>query len=646
MSEEKKLAVLIDSDNVSAKYAQFVMNEVQKYGVPTYKRVYGDWEKGGNGWHAPAVNYSIMPVQQTSYVAGKNATDFSMIIDAMDILYTGNVDGFVLVTSDSDFTRLAIRLREAGKLVVGIGELKTPRPFTVSCHHFCYLNQIGEMEASCDEPAIRKAVLTFVTDNKDERLDLARISAVLTSKFGNINFDELGYKRFSNFIDSFPELRRNNTFVSLRKKRQEQPAPARAVEAATEQSISAAMQEYLSEHEPENDNMLKLESYLNSRFGKIDFAKFGSARFARFIDKLPQFTRTGTLVKPAEAAPEVTLDAGSYRREVMTYAGDNMPDGGNLGQLNNELMAAYGKSYIDDMGYGDFRALLSSVPDIKISKNRAFSLVQPVINAVAPAESAKSAKPEKPEKSETLPRDTKSTAEKVAEVIAEVNAPSAAEGSENSVMIEDAEKAESAENAAAAEDSGNISNNDNPGRSKKDKTAKSAKSDDEESAEDSASADNASESAEPAGNEDQTEKPEINAVKREVLQFVAGSEKGGSLSGLGRDLSGKYGKDFLKELGFTSMRKLAAEISGIVIRNNKLYISDEFAKQTEEIEQFVNEFARAEGSHSIRALGIQLKEKFEGFDFRNYGFARFTDFINAIDGVKADRYHVRAVEQG
>ena len=121
MSEEKKLAVLIDSDNVSAKYAQFVMNEVQKYGVPTYKRVYGDWEKGGNGWHAPAVNYSIMPVQQTSYVAGKNATDFSMIIDAMDILYTGNVDGFVLVTSDSDFTRLAIRLREAGKLVVGIG---------------------------------------------------------------------------------------------------------------------------------------------------------------------------------------------------------------------------------------------------------------------------------------------------------------------------------------------------------------------------------------------------------------------------------------------------------------------------------------------------------------------------------------------
>jgi hypothetical protein len=92
------------------------------------------------------------------------------------------------------------------------------------------------------------------------------------------------------------------------------------------------------------------------------------------------------------------------------------------------------------------------------------------------------------------------------------------------------------------------------------------------------------------------------------------------------------------------MRKLAAEITGTVVKNNKLYISDEFAKQTEEIEQFVNEFARSDGSHSVRALGIKLKERFEGFDYRSYGFARFTDFINAIDGVKADRYHVSPAE--
>ena len=113
MTEQKKLAVLIDSDNISAKYAQFIMQEIEKYGIPTYKRVYGDWEKGGNGWHNPAINYSIMPVQQSCYIAGKNATDFSMIIDAMDILYGGTVEGFCIVSSDSDFTRLASRLRAA-----------------------------------------------------------------------------------------------------------------------------------------------------------------------------------------------------------------------------------------------------------------------------------------------------------------------------------------------------------------------------------------------------------------------------------------------------------------------------------------------------------------------------------------------------
>lgn len=660
MSEEKKLAVLIDSDNVSAKYAQFVMNEVQKYGVPTYKRVYGDWEKGGNGWHAPAVNYSIMPVQQTSYVAGKNATDFSMIIDAMDILYTGNVDGFVLVTSDSDFTRLAIRLREAGKLVVGIGELKTPRPFTVSCHHFCYLNQIGEMESEYDEQAIRKAVMTFVTENADERLDLAKISAVLTSKFGNINFEELGYKRFSNFIDSFPELRRSNTFVSIRKKRTPPPAPAEKPQEVTADAISEAMSEYLSQHEPENDNMLKLESYLNNRFGKIDFAKFGSSRFARFIDKLPQFTRTGTLVKPASDEPEKTISADSYRREVLTYASDNMPDGGNIGQLNNHLMGLFGKDYFRGMGFGDFKSALDSVAGVRVEGNRVFMAVpeaQPEkpANLPGPDEKAIFARIQR-YAAENMPdggnlgqlnneligvygRDyidalgygdfrallsavpdirisknraystaepeppVSETAKQVAQVIAEVNAPAAAE----------APAVEAAPEAPAEE----LQENE---------------------------PDNAPEEQPARTEEQQFEKPELNIVKREILQFVASSENGGSLSRLGGVLSAKYGRDFLKQLGFTSMRKLAAELSGMEIKNNKLYISDAFAQQTEEIEKFVNEFARGEGSHSIRALGIKLKENFEGFDFRSYGFSRFTDFINAIDGVRADRYHVKPAE--
>lgn len=693
MSEEKRLAVLIDSDNVSAKYAQFIMNEVQKYGMPTYKRVYGDWEKGGNGWHNPAINYSIMPVQQCSYIAGKNATDFSMIIDAMDILYTGNVDGFVLVTSDSDFTRLAIRLREAGKLVVGIGELKTPRAFTISCHHFCYLNQIGEPEGAQDEASIRKAVISFVTENQGERIDLARIFAVLTSKFGNINFDELGYKRFSNFIDSFPELRRSNTFVSLRKKREEKPAPVvQKPEEVTVQAISDAMSEYLSEHEPEQDNMLKMESYLNSRFGKIDFAKFGSSRFARFIDKLPQFNRTGTLVTPAEAKPARELSAESYRREVLIYASDNMPDGGNIGQLNNHLMSIFGKDYFKALGFGDFKAALDSVGEVRTDGNRVYlaaGMSQPEKPKGLPA----------PELSAVIARIQQYAAENMpdggnigqlnneligaygkgyaaalgfgdfkallaavpdirvsknrAYSAAPVQAAATPEADvviekvplEDTAAAEGAENLVNAEQAVGSEESGGKKENSRRNRKSaaEDKQAEIVVT--EQNVEVPAEeADTSGEGAEePAADSaaEEFEKPEINAVKRDILQFVASAENGGSLSRLGGMLAAKYGRDFLKQLGFTSMRRLAAEITGTVVKNNKLYISDEFARQTEEIEKFVNEFAHGEGSRSIRALGIQLKERFEGFDYRSYGFTRFTDFINAIDGVKAERYHVR-----
>lgn len=641
MSEEKRLAVLIDSDNVSAKYAQFVMNEVQKYGVPTYKRVYGDWEKGGNGWHNPAINYSIMPVQQCSYIAGKNATDFSMIIDAMDILYTGNVDGFVLVTSDSDFTRLAIRLREAGMLVVGIGELKTPRAFTVSCHHFCYLNQIGEPEEMQDEATLRKAVLTFVSENQNERLDLARISAVLTSKFGNINFNELGYKRFSSFIDSFPELRRSNTFVSLRKKRTPPPAPAEKPQEVTQQAISEAMSEYFSEHEPEQDNMLKLESYLNSRFGKIDFAKFGSVRFARFIDKLPEFTRTGTLVRPVGDAPAAELSAEGYRREVLTYASDNMPDGGNIGQLNNHLMSIFGKDYFRALGFGDFKAALDSVAEVRTDGNRVY---------LASAEAA-------PEKPAGLPGpDLAAVTARIRQYAAENMPDGGNVGQLNNELIGVYGKGyitalgfADLRSLLAAVPEIRVSRNraytaqvreqTDDAEVRQEALPEAAQPQEEKSEEEQQA-----ERSEPEQQEAAPEKPELNAVKRDILQFVASSENGGSLSRLGNVLSAKYGRDFLSQLGFSSMRKLAAELSGTVIRSNKLYISDEFAKQTEEIEQFVNQFARSEGSHSIRALGIKLKERFEGFDYRNYGFARFTDFINAIDGVRADRYHISPTE--
>jgi uncharacterized LabA/DUF88 family protein len=150
---EFRLAVLIDADNVSHQNLRAMMEEIARYGNPTIKRIYGDWTKPNlAGWKNMLLNYAITPMQQFGYTSGKNATDSAMIIDAMDILYSERADGFCLVSSDSDFTRLATRLREAGKVVYGIGEQKTPNAFIAACDKFIYL-EILENPVQ-DEPVL------------------------------------------------------------------------------------------------------------------------------------------------------------------------------------------------------------------------------------------------------------------------------------------------------------------------------------------------------------------------------------------------------------------------------------------------------------------------------------------------------------
>ena len=167
MSEQKdlRLAVLIDADNAPRSALGDIMAEVAVYGTPTIKRIYGDWTTPNlASWKSPLLENAITPIQQYSYTTGKNATDSAMIIDAMDILYTGEVDGFVLVSSDSDFTRLAVRLREAGKKVYGMGERKTPNPFIVACDKFVYIEviraaaeQARAEEEKAEKPKAQKA---------------------------------------------------------------------------------------------------------------------------------------------------------------------------------------------------------------------------------------------------------------------------------------------------------------------------------------------------------------------------------------------------------------------------------------------------------------------------------------------------------
>lgn len=171
-SSEPRFAILIDADNISEKYIKIILDEVSNAGVATYKRIYGDWTSQRLvSWKNCLLENSIIPIQQYSYTYGKSATDSAMIIDAMDILYSGHVDGFAIVSSDSDFTRLAARLRESGMQVIGMGEQKTPEPFISACNQFKYLDLLyaaqraeakeeaeaeREAEAAAEAPAKKK----------------------------------------------------------------------------------------------------------------------------------------------------------------------------------------------------------------------------------------------------------------------------------------------------------------------------------------------------------------------------------------------------------------------------------------------------------------------------------------------------------
>lgn len=171
MNNNINLAVLIDGDNIPSAKVKEMMEEIAKYGNPTIKRIYGDWTKPGlNKWKGVLLENAITPIQQYAYTVGKNATDSAMIIDAMDILYSGKVDGFCLVSSDSDFTRLATRLREAGMSVIGIGEKKTPNPFIVACDRFIYIEILKSKDEtkSVKKSSDSKSVDTIT--NKDIKL--------------------------------------------------------------------------------------------------------------------------------------------------------------------------------------------------------------------------------------------------------------------------------------------------------------------------------------------------------------------------------------------------------------------------------------------------------------------------------------------
>lgn len=225
MEKDKKIAVLIDADNVSAKYIKYIIDEILNHGIPTYKRIYGDWTQPQlNQWKDILLKYSISPIQQYSYTTGKNSTDSALIIDAMDILYSNNVSGFCIVSSDSDFTRLAARLRESGMYVIGMGEEKTPMPFITACEKFKYLEVLASMdEKPSEDPDIRQiqnqedskvgvisknklinTIKTIITEISDEDgwANLGALGQRLNKKYPDFDTRNYGYAKLRPFVTS------------------------------------------------------------------------------------------------------------------------------------------------------------------------------------------------------------------------------------------------------------------------------------------------------------------------------------------------------------------------------------------------------------------------------------------------------------
>ncbi len=227
---EKKdfnLAVLFDADNVPYSQVQEMLNEIAKYGVPTIKRIYGDWTKPNlAGWKSVLLENAITPIQQYGYTTGKNATDSAMIIDAMDILHSNKVDGFCIISSDSDFTRLATRLRESSKYVIGMGERKTPRPFIVSCDKFIYIENLGiddeetaaKKESSEEEKkpvvvkekisnALIKLLRHTINDLADDNdwVSMAEVGSLIMKKRPDFDPRNYGFQRLTPLIESCPK---------------------------------------------------------------------------------------------------------------------------------------------------------------------------------------------------------------------------------------------------------------------------------------------------------------------------------------------------------------------------------------------------------------------------------------------------------
>ena len=285
--ENKRFALLIDADNISAKYISVILEELSTYGITTYKRIYGDWTSTqASKWKNQLLENSVIPVQQFSNTVGKNATDSTLIIDAMDILYTGNVEGFCIVSSDSDFTRLASRLRESGMEVIGMGEEKTPRSFRVACTRFVNLENLGNQEDSeekkqQDKTVSREVIYNAITniitenENKGKNVELASVGNRLVNMYPDFDVRNYGYSLLSRFLQEsglfLLDKRDNVITISLKENEQ------------SKEEIRTYVMEIIHKAGSKGIGINELSNRVHGRYSHFNVKDFGYSQFSKFV---------------------------------------------------------------------------------------------------------------------------------------------------------------------------------------------------------------------------------------------------------------------------------------------------------------------------------------------------------------------------
>lgn len=394
-SSERRFALLIDADNVSAKYIKAITDEMSKYGTVTYKRIYGDWTLSLHAkWKDALLENSITPIQQFGYTQGKNATDSAMIIDAMDILYAHSVEGFCIVSSDSDFTRLASRLRESGLMVIGMGEKKTPTAFRKACDIFTTLELLlgdsnsksSRSKGHCEQNGssncqntgpskeeIERAVVNIITDNQNngKSTGLGEVGSRLLKRYPDFDVRSYGTNQLTKLLCEFDSVQiikeGNSVAIELTEAKETGKETSREAGRETSRETSREAGRETSKETGRETNHSKsserrTEASTPPAFGaavSVKSDKHKSAKYRR--SHVTHLTAPDDL--PTKTSRDDAIDR--FVRQLVDDAGD---DGVALSEISRLVRAKYRGFKVRDLGYSQFRSYVADLGSVDIEK--------------------------------------------------------------------------------------------------------------------------------------------------------------------------------------------------------------------------------------------------------------------------------------